>query len=67
MTLGLLIIGVVSGVASVVTGFILLRNKEAAFASQVEWARRSPVPRVLEVVTALVGVISFALFVAQRL
>lgn len=67
MSLDLLIIGVVSGVASVVTGFFLLKNKEAEFASQVEWARVSPVTRVLKVLTAFMGVISLALFVAQRL
>lgn len=67
MSLDLLVMGVVSGLASVVTGFFLLKNKEAEFASQVEWARVSPVTRVLKVLTAFMGVISFALFVAQRL
>ena len=67
MSLDLLIIGIVSGLASVVTGFFLLRRKDAVFASQVEWARRSPVTRALKVLTVVVGGVSFALFIAQRL
>jgi hypothetical protein len=67
MSLDLLVMGVVSGLASVVTGFFLLKNKEAEFASQVEWARVSPVTRALKVLTVFMSVISLALFVAQRL